>query len=79
MQPNAGSVSVAVVHADPKSRTGQDNRKQLVTSCVDLLFCTHSYSNVFFSSIIAHGGKSWNVVKDAENLLVVYGGTTKCL
>lgn len=48
-----------VVHADPKSRTGQDDRKQLVTS------------------IIAHGGKSWNVVKDLENLLVVYGGTTK--
>lgn len=48
-----------VVLADPKSRTGQDDRKQLVTS------------------IIAHGGKSWNVVKDMENQLVVYGGTTK--
>jgi len=47
------------MHADPKSRTGHDDRKQLVTS------------------IIAHGGKSWNVVKDVENLLVVYGGTTK--
>jgi DNA ligase-4 len=37
-----------------------------------------SFLDGFSSRIIAHGGKSWNVVKDLENLLVVYGGTTKC-
>jgi hypothetical protein len=34
--------------------------------------------NSLLFRIIAHGGKSWNVVKDIENLFVVYGGTTKC-
>ncbi|KZP16598.1 ATP-dependent DNA ligase [Athelia psychrophila] len=48
-----------VVLADPKSRTGADDRKALI------------------SSIIANGGKTWTVVKDIDNLYVVYGGTTK--
>jgi DNA ligase-4 len=67
-----------VVHADPKSRTGQEDRKQLLTSYA-LSFLVHvDLAKQFISRIIAQGGKSWNVVKDVENLFVVYGGTTKC-
>jgi hypothetical protein len=43
MKLNKGLASVVVVHADPKSRTGQDDRKELVTSCVVIYLFAQSF------------------------------------
>lgn len=64
--------------SDPKSRTGDQDRKELMKLCA-YVFADHIWTtkvDLSFRRIYANGGNCAQIAALQLNLFVVYGGTT---
>lgn len=65
-----------MVASDPKSRTGEEEKKELQKMSVIRLFLSFQDILTAKDSCHANGGKVVQIAKGVDSILIVYGGSS---